>query len=113
MSRQPMGLRPCCAGRLRAALAVAVALALAACAGGPPPPDWQLKAHGALDRAVAAYLAGDTRTADAEFEPTARRACVGGPVRATAAASPSISKESLRSCTRTFNRRPPICGNCW
>lgn len=68
MSRLPMGLRPCCAGRLRAALAGAVALALAACAGGPPPPDWQLKAHGALDRAVAAYLAGDTRTADAEFE---------------------------------------------
>lgn len=68
MSRLPMGLRPCCAGRLRAALAAAVALALAACAGGPPPPDWQLKAHGALDRAVAAYLAGDTRTADAEFE---------------------------------------------
>ena len=68
MSRQPMGLRPCCAGRLRAALAGAVALALAACAGGPAPPDWQLNAHGALDRAVAAYLAGDTRTADAEFE---------------------------------------------
>ena len=68
MSRQPMALRRCCAGGLRAALAGAVALALAACAGGPPPPDWQLKAHGALDRAVAAYLAGDTRTADAEFE---------------------------------------------
>lgn len=57
--------RPC---RRSGALAGAVALALAGCASGPPAPDWQLNAHGALDRAVAAYLAGDTRVADAEFE---------------------------------------------
>ena len=49
------------------ALAGAAAVALAACAGGPPQADWQLNAHGALDRAVAAYLAGDRRVADAEF----------------------------------------------
>ncbi len=68
MSRAPMAKHRCRTAGLPAALAGAVALALAACAGGPPPPDWQLNAHGSLDRAVAAYLAGDTRVADAEFE---------------------------------------------
>ena len=48
--------------------ALVLAGALASCASGPPPPDWQMNAHGALDRAVAAYLAGDARVADAEFE---------------------------------------------
>ena len=48
--------------------ALALAGALASCASGPPPPDWQMNAHTALDRAVAAYLAGDARVADAEFE---------------------------------------------
>ena len=48
--------------------ALVLAGALASCASGPPPPDWQMNAHGALDRAVAAYLAGDGRVADAEFE---------------------------------------------
>ena len=54
-------------GSACAVLAAALGL-LAACASGPPPPDWQAKAHDALDRAVAAYLAGDSRVADAEFE---------------------------------------------
>lgn len=48
--------------------ALAFALVLSACASGPPPPDWQRNAHASLDRAVAAYLAGDGRVADAEFE---------------------------------------------
>lgn len=43
-------------------------LLLAACAGGPPPPDWQMNAHGALERAVAAYLEGNNRVAEREFE---------------------------------------------
>ena len=54
--------------RALAVPALAAALLLAACASGPPPPDWQLNAHGSLDRAVAAYLAGDGRVAEAEFE---------------------------------------------
>ena len=76
MSRRVMDWHQQPASRLRGALtsalalaiALAIAVAIAACAGGPPPPDWQLNAHGALDRAVAAYLAGDTRLADAEFD---------------------------------------------
>lgn len=51
---------------MRAALATATAL-LAACASGPPAPDWQTNAKAALDAAVAAYLRGETRAADAEF----------------------------------------------
>lgn len=51
------------------ALAIAaIAILVAACAGSPPTPNWQGNARSAMDRATAAYLAGDTRVADAEFE---------------------------------------------
>ena len=46
----------------------AAATLLGACASGPPVPDWQDNAKSALDRGTAAYLAGDTRVADVEFE---------------------------------------------
>jgi hypothetical protein len=48
-------------------LAAIVAALLAACAGKPPPPDWQVNATGAMDRATGAYLRGETRVAEAEF----------------------------------------------
>jgi hypothetical protein len=41
---------------------------LAACSSAPPAPQWQYSARAALDRAVAAYLGGDTRVANAEFD---------------------------------------------
>jgi len=41
---------------------------LVACASAPPVPEWQSTAKAALDRAVAAYLGGDTRVANAEFD---------------------------------------------
>ncbi len=41
---------------------------LGACASGPTPPAWQADAKGALDRSTSAYLAGETRTSDAEME---------------------------------------------
>jgi len=50
------------------AASLAVALLSAACAGSPPAPDWQASASAALDRAVAAYLVGDTRIATTEFD---------------------------------------------
>ena len=40
---------------------------LAACASAPPPPDWQLNAKGALERAASAYLAGNSRVEAVEF----------------------------------------------
>ncbi len=48
--------------------AVATALLLAACSSTPSAPDWQANASSALDRAVRAYLVGDSRVADAEFD---------------------------------------------
>jgi hypothetical protein len=50
---------------LAAVIAIAAAL-LAACAGTPVP-DWQVEAHGAVERATSAYLEGNSRVADAEF----------------------------------------------
>lgn len=47
--------------------AVSLVLLLAACSSAPPV-EWQSNAKSALDRAVAAYLAGDTRVANVEFD---------------------------------------------
>ena len=50
------------------ALSLALAALLSGCASDPPPPDWLLEAQGSLRRASEAYLSGDTRVANAEFE---------------------------------------------
>jgi hypothetical protein len=51
-----------------ASLAARAMLALLAACAGAPPPDWQLNAHGALERALAAYLGGNARIEALEFE---------------------------------------------
>lgn len=48
--------------------AAAAAVALAGCAAKPRTPDWELNAHGALQRYVAAYMGGQARVEAAEFE---------------------------------------------
>ncbi len=40
---------------------------LVACAGTAPPPDWQLNAHGSLERAQEAYLSGNSGVEAIEF----------------------------------------------
>ena len=45
-----------------------VALLAAACASKPQTPDWQMNAHGSLERYVAAFMKGDTRVETAEFD---------------------------------------------
>ena len=52
---------------LRRLLVVMPIVLLAGCAGAPPPPDWQLNAQGAIERAQDAYLSGNNRIADVEF----------------------------------------------
>ena len=52
---------------LRTALLLA-ALQLTACASGPAAPDWQVNARAASDQAMAAYLRGDSRAAQADFD---------------------------------------------
>ena len=46
----------------------AVTALIGACASGPPVPDWESNAKTAMDHAIAAYLTGDTRLADSDFE---------------------------------------------
>lgn len=46
---------------------IALLALLASCGSKPQAPDWQVDAHGTLQRYEQAYLAGDTRAADAEF----------------------------------------------
>jgi hypothetical protein len=50
-----------------AALSAAVAAALLVACSSTPQPEWKANAKDALDRASAAYLQGDTRTATQEF----------------------------------------------
>ena len=47
---------------------MAAMLLLAACSSTPTAPDWQASARSALDRAVRAYLVGDSRVAGVEFD---------------------------------------------
>ena len=49
-------------------LAVLLAALLAACGSQPPAPDWKINAHGAAERAQAAYLAGNDRVARQEWQ---------------------------------------------
>jgi len=43
------------------------AIFLSACASGPKPADWQLESKGAMERAVEAYLEGNSRVEAAEL----------------------------------------------
>jgi len=52
---------------IRALIVLGTALLLGACASAPPPPDWQTNAFAALGRYSSAYLEGNTRVADFEF----------------------------------------------
>jgi len=51
---------------MRLSLAI-VAVTLAACASGPPAPEWQANASGALSGFQSAWLAGRTKVAEQEF----------------------------------------------
>jgi hypothetical protein len=46
---------------------VIAALLLAACGNNPPVPDWQMTAHGSIERATTAYMSGNARVEAAEF----------------------------------------------
>lgn len=50
-----------------AALTVLLAVSLTGCTNAPRTPDWQIEAKGALDRAIVAYLTGNTRVEQAEM----------------------------------------------
>ncbi|MEP6823764.1 MAG: hypothetical protein ABI919_03025 [Ramlibacter sp.] len=47
---------------------VLAVVVLAACSSKPQAPDWQMNAHGALERYTDAFLSGNTRVEQAEFQ---------------------------------------------
>lgn len=52
----------------RHCVVTACLLLLGACASGPPPPAWQGNARGSAERALDAYLSGNSRVAATEFD---------------------------------------------
>jgi len=53
---------------MRSILFLVMAAALAGCGSKPRSPDWEMNAHGALERYVKAYMSGNARVEASEFE---------------------------------------------
>lgn len=80
---------------LKQALPCAVLLALAACSSGPKPADWELEAKTASERAITAYMEGNTRVEAVEFGRARSEVASTGRVDLTARV------ELLRCASRT------------
>jgi len=76
------------------------ALLLAGCAGPPPAPDWQVAAHGSLQRYQQAWLAGATRAAEAEFAIARRQLTSTG--RPALVARAELTRCALRVASLDF-----------
>ncbi|HZY19791.1 MAG TPA: hypothetical protein VFE82_15055 [Ramlibacter sp.] len=73
---------------------------LAACAGKPAAPDWQVGAHGALQRYEQAFLAGSTRAAEAEFARARQELSATG--EATLVARAELTRCALQVASLVF-----------
>ena len=71
-----------------------VTMALSGCGSAPPVPDWQMNAHGALERASVAYLSGKTSVEQAEFQRAREQLAATGKVEL------AIRAELARCATR-------------
>jgi hypothetical protein len=78
----------------------AALLALAACSSGPKPADWQLEAKTASERAVAAYMEGNTRVEAVEF--ARARSEVGSTGRVDLAARVELLRCASRTASLVF-----------
>jgi hypothetical protein len=87
-----------------AVLAVLAVLLVAACAGGPPPPDWQLEAHGALEAYKAAYLKGDAKSAASDFARARHELAATG--RAELVAKAELMRCALETASLEFGDCP-------
>jgi len=82
-----------------ASVAAIVAL-LAGCAGGPPPPDWEIEAHGALEAYAQHALEGNRRLAERDF--ARARAAVARTGRADLLARVELTRCALRVASLEF-----------
>ena len=76
----------------------------AGCAGGPPPPDWQLEAHGALEAYESAYLKGDAKSAASEFARARHELAATG--RAELVARAELTRCALETASLDFGDCP-------
>jgi hypothetical protein len=86
----------------RAGLAVlaAVSVLLAGCASGPPPPDWEIEAHGALDAYARHALEGNRRLAARDF--ARARAALARTGRADLMARAELTRCAVRIASLEF-----------
>lgn len=49
-------------------IVLGVAALLSACGSTPPPPDWQMNARGSVERAAEAWLSGNAKVEEVEFQ---------------------------------------------
>ncbi len=93
------------AGRARAiGVGIAWLVLLGACANNPPPPDWQMNAKGALERATEAYLSGNDRVEAAEF--ARARAELARTGRADSVAGAELVRCATRVASLVFDDCP-------
>ena len=53
---------------MRTTAPLIAALLLAACGNNPPVPDWQMNAQSSIERSTAAYMSGNARVEEAEYQ---------------------------------------------
>jgi hypothetical protein len=83
----------------RASAAILVAL-LASCASGPPPPDWEIEAHAALEAYAQHALKGNQRLAERDF--VRARAALARTGRADLLARAELTRCALRVASLEF-----------
>jgi hypothetical protein len=81
-------------------LALLGALLLVGCAGGPPPPDWKIEAHAALEAYAQHELEGKRRLAAREFERA--RSALARTGRADLLARAELTRCALRVASLEF-----------
>jgi len=87
-------------GATSAVIAALVCVLLAGCASGPPPPDWEITAHGALDAYAQHELEGNRRLAALDFERA--RAAVARTGRADLLARVELTRCALQVASLEF-----------
>ncbi len=85
-------------------LLLLAAVLLSACGGGPPSPAWQANAKYSLDSFQQAYLRGDTRTAEVEFERA--KAELGSTGNAALVARAELVRCATRAASLEFDACP-------